>query len=191
MKLRTTDFPCCRAHDLFDQPATYAMAIKRSLADEVYWFNLATEHGDGSANVQVARLGNEAMLCRVYQPSTFGKVRRSRGALSRSEWSLIEDAVVAADFWMLDEHSQSPGLTLGGADWVPCRAAPTRLPLHHPTIAAWCALGTRPIAVRSRWVGDDPSVGGGSSAGTHCSLSADQVADVERSAPSLAHSGRT
>ena len=117
MKRRTASYPCCRSHDLFDQPATYAMAIKRSLADEVYWFSWATECGDGSATMQVARLGDEAMCCRVYKPSTFGKARRSRGALSRSDWSLVEDAVVAADFWMLDEHSQSPGLTLGGANW--------------------------------------------------------------------------
>jgi hypothetical protein len=60
MKL-PADFPCCRAHDLFDQPATYAMAIKRSLADEVYWLNLATEHGDGSTTMQVARLGDEVL----------------------------------------------------------------------------------------------------------------------------------
>jgi hypothetical protein len=116
MKL-PADFPCCRAHDLFDQPATYAMAIKRSLADEVYWFDWSTEHGDGSAKMQVARLGGEAMLCRVYQPSTFGKARRSRGALSRSGWSLVEDAVVAADFWMLDEHEPRRAGILGGANW--------------------------------------------------------------------------
>ena len=117
MKLLTASYPCCRAHDLFDQPATYAMAIQRSLAEEIYWLNRTTECSEGSATVQVARLGDEAMFCRVYNPSTFGKARRSRGALSRSEWSLVEDAVVAADFWMLDEHSPARGFTLGGTTW--------------------------------------------------------------------------
>jgi hypothetical protein len=117
MNLRTASYPCCRSHDLFDQPATYAMAIKRSLADEIYWFDWSTEHGDGTATVQVARLGDEAIFCRVYKPSTFGKARRSRGALSRSDWSLIEDAVVAAGFWMLDDHEPQRAGILGGASW--------------------------------------------------------------------------
>jgi hypothetical protein len=92
--------------------------IKRSLGDEIYWFNWTTEcSSEGSATIQVARLGDEAMFSRVYKPSTFGKARRNRGVLSRSEWRLVEDAVVAADFWMLDQQSQNPGLTLRGNDW--------------------------------------------------------------------------
>jgi hypothetical protein len=139
VKLRTAAYPCCRAHDLFDQPATYAMVIKRSLADEIYWFNWTTEcSSDGSATIQVARLGDDAMFCRVYKPTTFGKARRSRGMLSRSDWSLVEDAVVAADFWMLDEQGERPGMTLGGTDWY--LAGRRRRDYHY--ITRWSPHGT-------------------------------------------------
>jgi hypothetical protein len=58
------------------------MVIKRSLGDEIYWFNWTTEcSSEGSATIQVARLGDEAMFSRVYKPSTFGKARRNRGVL--------------------------------------------------------------------------------------------------------------
>jgi hypothetical protein len=117
MNIRTARYPFCRDHDLSDQPAAYAMEIKRSLADEVYWFKRTTEHDYDAATIQVARLGDEAMFCRVYKPSTFGKARWSRGALSRSEWCLIEDGVIAADFWLLDEHERQRAGILGGATW--------------------------------------------------------------------------
>jgi hypothetical protein len=36
--------------------------------------------------------------------------------LSRSDWTLIEDALVAANFWMLDDQEEDR-LLLGGARW--------------------------------------------------------------------------
>jgi hypothetical protein len=38
MPLRPAAFPCCREHDLFAPVAGYGQAIRRDLADEVYWF---------------------------------------------------------------------------------------------------------------------------------------------------------
>lgn len=121
MKLLAPAFPCCRAHDLFDPVEPYANAIRRSIADEVYWFSWITQcSGAGSATIRVARLGNEAMVFRVYRSSTFGKTRRFHGALSRQDWLLIEDALLNANFWMLpQDEEEQVGLRglLGGTSW--------------------------------------------------------------------------
>jgi hypothetical protein len=82
--------------------------------DEAYWFDWDSSF-DGKAMILIARLGGEAMVSRVYRPSRFGKVRRSRGLLTPADWSLLEDAVVAANSWMLDERGGRHGL--GGSTW--------------------------------------------------------------------------
>ena len=48
---------------------------------------------------------NEAMGSRVYRASRVGKVRRFRGLLTTVDWSLLEDAVVGANFWMIARTS--------------------------------------------------------------------------------------
>jgi hypothetical protein len=117
MPLPTTAFPCCRDHDLFWPIGGHAQAIQRGPADEAYWFSWTTESsGEGNATIRVARLGTAAMFFRSYRPSTFGRPRRGRGMLSRSDWMLIEDAVVAANFWMLDAREEHR-LVLDGTTW--------------------------------------------------------------------------
>ena len=97
----TTAFPCCRSHDLFAPVEEYPQRIQRTPGDEAYWFGYDSSF-DGKATILIARLGGEAMVSRVYWPTRFGKVRRSRGLLTTTDWSLLEDAVVAANFWMLE-----------------------------------------------------------------------------------------
>jgi hypothetical protein len=117
MSLPTATFPCCRDHDLYGPVEQDAQAIRRGLADEVYWLNWITEScSNGSVMIRVARLGDEAMFFRVYRPSSFGKRRRSHGIVSSGDWALIEDAVVRSRFWLLDEQ-EAGGLRLGGARW--------------------------------------------------------------------------
>lgn len=107
-------FPCCRAHDLFGPIETYGDAIKRSLADEVYWFNWVSSF-DGEATIRVARLEAEAMVFGTYRPSHFGKRRQRRASMSMADWALFEDALVAANFWNLDRNGGHHGLD--GANW--------------------------------------------------------------------------
>src|SRR5215212_4063310 len=82
MPLRPAAFPCCREHDLFAPVAGYGQAIRRDLADEVYWFRWDSTN-DGCAAIRIARLGREAMAFRTYRPSHYGKVRRFHGPVSR------------------------------------------------------------------------------------------------------------
>ena len=82
-----------------------AQAIQRGPVDEAYWLNWTSEcRGDGGATIRVARVGSESMFFRSYRPGHFGKTQRSRGMVLRSDWTLIVDAVVAANFWMLDDQ---------------------------------------------------------------------------------------
>ena len=56
MKLVAPAFPCCRAHDLFDPVEQYASAIRRGLADEVYWFSWISQcSGQGIAAIRAWR----------------------------------------------------------------------------------------------------------------------------------------
>ena len=98
MPLSVAAFPCCRDHDLFWPMGDHAEAIQRGPVDEAHWLNWTSEcRGDGSATIRVTRVGSEAMFFRSYRPGHFGKTQRSRGMVSRSDWTLIEDAVVAAN----------------------------------------------------------------------------------------------
>ena len=69
----------------------------------------------GKATIRVARLGDQAVVSRIYRSSRFGKARRFHGHLTHDDWSRLEDAVVAANFWMLDEHGGRRGLD--GSTW--------------------------------------------------------------------------
>jgi hypothetical protein len=107
--LPTGAFPCCRGHDLFAPIEKYPVALQRTPGDEAYWFDC------GNATIRVAKLADEVMVFREYRVDRFGKVRRFRGLLAPSEWSRLEDAVAAANFWMLDEYGGSYGLD--GSTW--------------------------------------------------------------------------
>jgi hypothetical protein len=95
-----TIFPCCRSHDLFAPIEEHPMHIQQVPGDEVYWFDWeSTFHG--KATIRVARLGDQAVVSRIYRPTRFGKARRFH---RHDDWTRLEDAVVAADFRMLDER---------------------------------------------------------------------------------------
>jgi hypothetical protein len=110
MPLHPAAFPCCRDHDLFETVEKYGNAIRRSVADEAYWCRWDSTD-DGCAAIRVARLGRDAMVFRTYRPSRYGKVRLYHGPLSRMPWPRLEDAIVEANFWMLDERHGLDGST--------------------------------------------------------------------------------
>jgi hypothetical protein len=70
----------------------------------------------GKATIRIARLGGDAMVASVHRPTHFGKARTWSARVALSSWALVEDAVVAANFWMLDEHGGDRGFD--GARWV-------------------------------------------------------------------------
>jgi hypothetical protein len=107
-------FPCCRSHDLFAPVEEFAQALMRCPGDEAYWFNWNSSF-DGKATIRVARLGGDLMVFRVHRSSHFGKVRRYWGWLASGDWERLEDAVVTANFWTLDEHDRPRGLD--GSMW--------------------------------------------------------------------------
>jgi hypothetical protein len=82
--------------------------------DEAYWFGWDSSF-DGKATIRIAKLRDDVMVSRVYRASRFGKVRRFRGLLTTVDWFLLEDAIVAANFWMLDERGSHHGLD--GSTW--------------------------------------------------------------------------
>ena len=47
----------------------------------------------------------------------FGKHRLLNGRLTIADWARVEDAVVAAGFWLLDEDWPNLG-SMGGAKWM-------------------------------------------------------------------------
>ena len=114
MPLPVAAFPCCRSHDLFAPVEDYPVHIQRAAGDEVYWFDWeSTFHG--KATIRVTRLGGQAVVSRIYRSSRFGKARRFHGHLTHDDWSRLEDAVIAANFWMLDERGGRHGLD--GSTW--------------------------------------------------------------------------
>lgn len=69
MSLPVAAFLCCRDHDLFAPVEEFAKSIVRFPADEAYWFNWRSSF-QGEATIQVARVGNEAVISRRYPAST-------------------------------------------------------------------------------------------------------------------------
>jgi hypothetical protein len=108
-------FPPCRSHDLFWPLEQYPALLRRNPADEAYWFKW-TSAVSGAATIRVARIGNEAIATWLYRSSHFGKGRCQSARLGLSDWARLEDSVVAASFWMLDESGGLHGLD--GADWL-------------------------------------------------------------------------
>ena len=109
-------FPPCRSHDLFWRLEEYPAVLQRNPADEVYWLKWDSSFS-GDAIVRVARIGTDVLVSRQHRSSRFGKLRSRSARLTMSDWSRLEDAVVAANFWMLDERIM---LDIGcdGADWL-------------------------------------------------------------------------
>jgi hypothetical protein len=107
-------FPCCRAHDLFAPIEKYPIAVQRTPEDEAYWFNWPST-SRGNATIRIAKLGDEVMVSGEYRTDRYAKTRRFRGLLAPNAWSPLEDAIVAANFWMLDEHGGHHGLD--GSTW--------------------------------------------------------------------------
>ena len=115
MPFRATSFPSCRASDLFSPIEEYPDSLRRNLADEAYWLSWKSTFS-GDATIRVARLGDEVLASRRYRPSMFGKTRSTHALAKMADWSRLEDAIVAANFWMLDETGGDHGLD--GANWI-------------------------------------------------------------------------
>ena len=114
MTRRPAAFPYCRDHDMVAPLEKFGQSIVRGLAEEAYWFHWQSSF-DGEATIRVARLGGEAEFSRLHRGSHFGRARMCRGVLSMTDWALIEDAVVAAEFWFLNKCGGERGLD--GATW--------------------------------------------------------------------------
>jgi hypothetical protein len=120
MPLTVAGFPLCRAHDLFHPLEEYPAALKRNPAAEVYWFNWRSDGSLRNTTIRIARIGTDVMVTRLHLGSSmFGKSRCLNGRLTMSDWAQVEDAVVAARFWLLDERDYLGDIaTFGGADWI-------------------------------------------------------------------------
>lgn len=96
-------FPVCRAHDAFWPLEQYPTALQQNPADEAYW--LKWDHSFGpEAILRVTRSGSDVLMTRMHRPTRFSKTRCTSGRLAMPDWHLVEDAVVAAGFWVLEEH---------------------------------------------------------------------------------------
>lgn len=114
---RVAAFPVCRANDAFWPLEQYAAALQQNPADEIYW--LKWDHSFGpEAIIRVTRSGREVLMTRKYRPTGFGKTRCTSSRLSIADWLLLEDAVVAAGFWGLEERNFLADLgCVDGATW--------------------------------------------------------------------------
>jgi len=57
------------------------------------------------------------MTARLHRGIVFGKTRCLSGRLTTSHWALVEDAVVAANFWAAKANERNLG-SLDGANWM-------------------------------------------------------------------------
>jgi hypothetical protein len=108
-------FPLCRGHDLFHPLEAYPVPIRRNPADELYWLKWDYSFG-AAATIRIARLGKEVMATWQHRGSMFNKGRSRCARLRISDWALLEDAVVVANLWLLDETSHQLGCD--GATWM-------------------------------------------------------------------------
>jgi len=86
----------------------------RSWGTEVYRFTWDSSF-DGNAVVRIARFSDEIMLSRVYRPSHFARTERSDASLTVADWARLQDALIAANFWVLEPHGEAHALD--GAYW--------------------------------------------------------------------------
>lgn len=117
MRSGLASFPCCRDHDLSEPLEEYADAIKRSLADEVYYFSWHNSFG-GNATIRIARQARRVAVVRLYRPEQFERARLWRRWLAFADWDRLEDALVEAGFWLLDEYGGQEFVVLDGATWM-------------------------------------------------------------------------
>ena len=110
-------FPPCRSHALFWPLETYPERLKRNPADELYWLDWRADGSMRQATIRIARIGTDVMTARLHCGIVYGKSRCLSGHLTMSHWALVEDAIVAANFWMLDGHELNLG-SMGGANWM-------------------------------------------------------------------------
>ena len=102
MPSHIASFPPCRDHNLFWPLERYPALLRRNPADELY--RLKWDHSfGGEAITRISRIDAEMLVSRFHRVGHFGKTRCRSARLQLSDWALLEDAVVAADFWMLDE----------------------------------------------------------------------------------------
>ena len=66
--------------------------------------------------LRIARLGDEIMLSRAFRPSHFARTERSDVSLTVADWTRLQDALIAANFWALERHGKAHGLD--GAYWT-------------------------------------------------------------------------
>jgi hypothetical protein len=116
MTTRVAAYPVWRAHDLFWPLENAPASLKRNPADEVYW--MSWDHSfAGKAVIRVARNDGDILVTRRYWACRFGKARCRSARLTTTDWALLEDAVVAAGFWLLDEQIIFD-LGCDGATWL-------------------------------------------------------------------------
>jgi hypothetical protein len=110
-------FPPCRAHDLYWPFENCPLALQRNPADEAYWLDWRADGSMIPTPIRVARIGADVVTTRLHRGSMFGKERCLKRRLTMGDWARVEDAVVAASFWMLDENQLNLG-SFGGANWM-------------------------------------------------------------------------
>jgi hypothetical protein len=66
---------------------------------------------------RVARNESDALVTRKHHATRFGKVRCYSARLTIADWVKVEDVVIAAGFWLLDDSSILSLGTLDGASW--------------------------------------------------------------------------
>ena len=117
MMPRVAAFPVCRDHPLHWPLEETPASLRRNPAEEIYWFEW--KHSFGSrATIRVARSSDDVLVTRQYRPS-FRRTPRQSARLTMADWALLEDAVVAAGFWSLDERNLLADLTrVDGATWL-------------------------------------------------------------------------
>ena len=106
--------PCCRAHCMVRSLGDGEVPLCRSWGTEVYRFTWDSSF-DGDAVVRIARFSDEIMLSRVYRPSHFARTERSDASLTVADWARLQDALIAANFWVLEPHGEAHALD--GAYW--------------------------------------------------------------------------
>jgi hypothetical protein len=118
MAFPAVSFAPCRGDDLFEPIEEFAAPIQRSIFDEAYYFCWRSECSRGFAKIRIARQARRVAVSRLFRPSDYRKPRRSRAWLNHADWERLEDALVEAQFWLLDRYGSREGHVLDGARWL-------------------------------------------------------------------------